>query len=272
MKLEISNLACGYEKGKPLVRDVNFTLGSGDICCILGRNGVGKSTMFKTILGLLEPLSGRILIDGEDTAKWSPEKLAGSVAYVAQSHTPPFPYLVEEMVMMGRMSHIGVFGKPGKKDEKIVDELIEELGIDYLRGKPYTEVSGGERQMVMIARALAQEPKILVLDEPTANLDYGNKVVVLDTVKSMAGRGICTIFTTHDPEQAFLLDAKTAVIIPGEEVVFGDSAKVVTEKNLKMAYKADIRVVEIVDDTGHPVRVCIPMLHNKDEVVQNRMR
>ncbi|MDD7409299.1 MAG: ABC transporter ATP-binding protein [Anaerovoracaceae bacterium] len=270
MKLEINSLACGYEKGKPLVRDVSLTLVNGDICCILGRNGVGKSTMFKTILGLLKPLSGKVMIDGEDTSGWNPEKLAGSVAYVAQSHTPPFPYLVEEMVMMSRMSHIGVFGKPGKKDEEIVDSLINELGIDYLRGKPYTEVSGGERQMVMIARALAQEPKILVLDEPTANLDYGNKVVVLDTLKSMAGRGICTIFTTHDPEQALLLDAKTAVIIPGEEVIFGDSSKVVTEKNLKKAYKADIRVVEIVDDTGHPTRVCIPMLHDRDEAVRSR--
>ena len=264
MRLEVSNLSCGYAKGRPLVNDVSFILGNGDICCILGRNGVGKSTMFKTLLGLLPPLGGRILLDGEDLTKWKPEKLADNIAYVAQSHTPPFPYLVEEMIMLGRMNKIGVFGKPKARDEKIVNDLIRDLGIDYLKGKPYTEVSGGERQMVMIAKALAQEPKILILDEPTANLDYGNKVVVLNAVKHLGERGICTIFTTHDPEQALLLEAQTAVIMPGEPVVFGPSRLVVTEKNLKRAYNATIRVVEIIGDDGKPVRVCIPMLSSRD--------
>ena len=265
MRLEVSHLFCGYEKSSPLVKDVTFTIGSGDICCILGRNGVGKSTMFKTLLCLLPPLGGRILLDGEDITKWRAEKLADHVAYVAQSHTPPFPYLVEEMVMLGRMNHIGVFGKPKAKDEKIVNDLIHDLGIDYLKGRAYTEISGGERQMVMIAKALAQEPKILILDEPTANLDYGNKVIVLEAIKSLSERGICTIFTTHDPEQALLLDSETAVIIPGEPVVFGSSRVVVTEKNLKRAYNATIRVVEILDDGGNPVRVCLPMLGGRGE-------
>ncbi len=270
MKLEISHLSCGYENGTPLVRDVNFTLGNGDICCILGRNGIGKSTMFKTLLCLLKPLGGSMLLNGEDITKWSPEKLATHVAYVAQSHTPPFPYLVEEMIMLGRMNQIGVFGKPKEQDHKVVDKLIHELGIDYLKGKPYTEISGGERQMVMIARALAQEPDILILDEPTANLDYGNKVIVLDCIKSLARRGICSIFTTHDPEQALLLDAKTAVIMPGEPVVFGPSSVVVTEKNLMRAYNATIRVVEIVDEYGHPVRVCLPLLNSRHTMAGTR--
>ncbi len=270
MRLEVSHLSCGYQKGKPLVKDVSFILGNGDICCILGRNGVGKSTMFKTLLCLMPPLGGRILLDGEDITKWNAEKMADNIAYVAQSHTPPFPYLVEEMIMMGRMNHIGVFGKPKQKDEKIVNDLIHQLGIDYLKGKPYTEISGGERQMVMIAKAMAQEPKILVLDEPTANLDYGNRVLVLDAVRNLSSRGICTVFTTHDPEQALLLDAQTAVIIPGEPVVFGHSRVVVTEKNLKRAYNATIRVVEIVDDEGNPVRVCLPILGSIDRMAKVR--
>ncbi len=261
MRLEVSHLSCGYGKGKPLIKDVTFTVGSGDICCILGRNGVGKSTMFKTLLCLLPPAGGHILLDGEDITTWKAEKLADHIAYVAQSHTPPFPYLVEEMVMLGRMNHIGVFGRPGAKDEKIVDSLMRDLGIDYLRGRAYTEISGGERQMVMIARAMAQEPEILILDEPTANLDYGNRVIVLNTLKKLSLNGICTIFTTHDPEQALLLDAQTAIIIPGEPVVFGPSRIVVTEKNLKSAYNTTIRVVEIIDGEGNPVRVCLPMLN-----------
>lgn len=271
MKFEVSHLSCGYKAGRPLIKDVTFSLGSRDICCILGRNGVGKSTMFKTLLGLLPPLGGSILLDGEDITGWSAEKLASHVAYVAQSHTPPFPYLVEEMIMLGRMSHIGIFGKPGPKDQKIVDEIIHDLGIDYLKGRAYTEISGGERQMVMIGRALAQEPKILVLDEPTANLDYGNKVIVLDTIKMLSERGICTIFTTHDPEQTLLLEAETVIIIPHEPVVFGPSRAVVTEKNLKRAYNATIRVVEISDDEGRPVRVCLPMLHSRKDVASHAL-
>ncbi len=271
MNLEISNLSCGYTADRPLVRDVSFTLRDGDICCILGRNGVGKSTMFKTLLCLLKPLSGTIRLDGEDITKWPPEKLARHVAYVAQSHTPPFPYLVEEMIMLGRMSHIGVFGKPGKDDEAIVEEIIAELGIRHLKGKPYTEISGGERQMVMIGKALAQQPKILVLDEPTANLDYGNKVLVLDCIKSLAERGICTVFTTHDPEQALLLDSETIIIMPGEPSLAGHSSVIVTERNLKRAYNATIRVVEIVDDEGHPVRVCLPLLKSRDLFKKERV-
>lgn len=271
MNLEISNLSCGYTKNRPLVQDVTFTLRDGDICCILGRNGVGKSTMFKTLLCLLQPLGGTIRLDGEDITKWSAEKLARHVAYVAQSHNPPFPYLVEEMIMLGRMSHIGVFGKPGREDEEIVDRIISELGIRHLKGKPYTEISGGERQMVMIGKALAQQPKILILDEPTANLDYGNKVLVLDAIKSLSEQGICTIFTTHDPEQALLLDSETIIIMPGEPSLAGPAAAVVTERNLKRAYNATIRVVEIVDDEGHPVRVCLPMLHSRDLFKKERI-
>lgn len=261
MKLEVNHLSCGYEQGAPLLRDVTFELQDGDICCILGHNGVGKSTLFKTILQLLPPLAGQILIDGEDTAKWSRSRLASAIAYVSQSATPVFPYLVEEMVMLGRMNRLGPFGVPGKKDREVVDRILNELEISHLRTKPYTEVSGGERQMVMIAQALAQEPKILMLDEPTANLDYGNKIAVMEELQSLSKQDLCMIFTTHDPEQALLLEAKTALIVPGEQVVFGHARDVVTERNLKRAYHATIRVVEILDDYNHPVRVCLPLLH-----------
>ena len=167
--------------------------------------------------------------------------------------------------MTGRMGKINAFGRPGKKDEEIVDGLIDEMDLKEYENKPYTELSGGERQLVMIARALAQEPQCLVLDEPTANLDYGNKVLVLNTLQRLANRGMTVIFTTHDPEQALLLNAKTLILFRGRPPLFGEANEIITEKNLKRAYNARIHVVEILDEeTFQQVRVCIPMLGGEE--------
>jgi len=260
LNLEVSNLCCGYERDILIVKNASFELSGGDICCILGRNGSGKSTLFKTILKLIKPLSGRVCIDGEDIKDWSPKRMAAVSAYVSQSHIPPFPYLVEEMVMFGRSGNLGAFGQPGKEDFKIVDAILDEMGIYHLKKKVYTEISGGERQMTMIARALAQRPRLLVLDEPTANLDYGNKVLLMEKLKLLSEKGICVIFTTHDPEQALLLGAKTLMLRRNEPPLFGCAVSVITEKTLKEAYLANIRVIEIVDEDGWPTRVCLPML------------
>ena len=259
MKLEVNHLTCGYG-GRTVVKDVSFDLMDGDVCCILGQNGVGKSTLFKSILRLIPPLGGSVYLDGSDIGKWSRSRLADAIAYVSQSHQAAFPSLVEDMVMLGRMNKIGAFGTPGKEDHAVVDRVLSDLEIASLREKPFSEISGGERQMVLIARALAQEAKILVLDEPTANLDYGNKVHVLKTLKSLAEGGICSIFTTHDPEQALLLDCKTLLITTGQQVIFGAAETVVTERNLMLAYNAPIRVVEILDENRGPVRVCLPVV------------
>lgn len=260
MKLELNNLSCGYEK-IPVIKNVTETVNAGEICCILGENGVGKSTLFKTILKLLPPVEGDISIDGERINSWSHRKLASKMAYVAQSHTPPFAYSVDEVIMMGRIGKMGPFSTPGKKDKEIVDKIISDMDIEFLKGKAYTEISGGERQLVMIAKALAQEPECLVLDEPTANLDYGNKVIVLNTLKRLSESGMSIIFTTHDPEQALLLNAKTLILFKTEPVVCGPANEVVNERSLKSAYNANIRVVEIIDDQGNPVRVCLPLLN-----------
>ena len=264
MILELNDLCCGYN-GKSIIKDVRVSVGSGDVFCILGENGVGKSTLFKTILKLIPPISGKVNIDGSDISSWSAKKLASYCAYVAQSHTPPFPYSVREVIMTGRMGKINAFGRPGKKDDEIVDGLIDEMDLRDYENRPYTELSGGERQLVMIARALAQEPQCLVLDEPTANLDYGNKVLVLNTLQRLANRGMTVIFTTHDPEQALLLNAKTLVLFRSRPPLFGNANSVITEKNLKRAYNARIRVVEVLDEeTFQQVRVYIPMLGGEE--------
>jgi iron complex transport system ATP-binding protein len=269
MNLEISHLSCGYSPGHAVVEDINFTLTSGEICAILGQNGVGKSTLFKTILNLLKPIMGKITINGEDTRSFPPRRMAAVAAYVAQNHTPSFPYLTEEIVMLGRMGKMGVFGQPGRKDREIVDGVLAQLGLEPFRHKPYTEISGGERQMVLLARALVQEPQLLILDEPTAHLDYGNKVRVMETIQRLSARGICVIFTSHDPEYALLLDVKTLLLCRDPPALFGSAAHVVTEKNLKRAYQADIRVVEIIDE-GRPKRICLPVRGQRSEVRSQR--
>lgn len=265
MIMELNDLCCGYG-GKAIIKDIRLSIESGDVFCILGENGVGKSTLFKTILKLIPPVSGKVSIDGADISGWTAKKLASYCAYVAQSHTPPFPYSVRDVVLTGRMGKINAFGRPGKKDEEIVDGLIEDMDLKRYENTPYTELSGGERQLVMIARALAQEPQCLVLDEPTANLDYGNKVLVLNTLQRLADQGMTVIFTTHDPEQALLLDAKTLVLFRDRPPLFGEANAVITEKNLKRAYNARIRVVEVLDEeTFQQVRVCIPMLGGEEK-------
>ena len=160
MKLELRNVSCGYRAGRPVLSNLNLVLEGGDACCILGPNGVGKTTLFKTILNLLPPLSGQVCINGENTAGWKPKRLAGVLAYVAQAHIPAFPYRVREIAMMGRMGQTSLAGQPSRRDYEIVEQALEDVGLRHLRDQVYTDISGGERQLLMIARALAQQPKI----------------------------------------------------------------------------------------------------------------
>jgi len=235
-----------------------MVLQGGDVCCILGPNGVGKTTLFKAILGLHPPLGGQICIDSENIRDLSLKKLSSCMAYVAQAHIPAFPYQVREIVMMGRMGKLRLTGQPSKQDYAIAEQALEDVGIRHLRDMVYTDISGGERQLLMIARALAQEPKILVMDEPTANLDYGNVVLVLSCIRALAEKGLCVIFTSHTPDHAFMCGAKTALLLRNEPMIFGEADAVVTEKNLHAAYKTDIQVLEIVMPDGAPVKVVSP--------------
>lgn len=258
MRLELCDVTCGYSPDKPVIKNINMTLNDGDTCCILGPNGVGKSTLFKTILNLIKPLSGQVCIDGEDISRWQPKKLSRYIAYVAQAHIPAFPYRVQEIAMMGRMGRMGIASQPSKDDYDIVEQSLEDVGIRHLRDNVYTDISGGERQLLMIARALAQQPKILIMDEPTANLDYGNMVKVMETIRTLAELGLCVIFTSHMPDQAFMCQAKTALLFRDEPMAFGPTEKIITEKNLNAAYDTDIQVLEIIGANGRPVRVATP--------------
>lgn len=257
MRLELNDVSCGYGKA-PVLEHVSFALEGGDVCCVLGPNGVGKSTLFKTVLNLLPPLAGQVCIDGEDTRRWKPKRLSRCLAYVAQAHIPAFPYRVKEIAMMGRMGRIGATGTPSRQDYEIVEQAMEDAGVRHLRDRVYTDISGGERQLLMIARALAQQPKALIMDEPTANLDYGNMVRVMSCIRSLSRQGLCVLFTTHMPDQAFMCRAKTVLLSRRAPMLFGTADQVITERNLYEAYQTQVQILEVLGAGGTPVRVAAP--------------
>ena len=262
MQLELRNVACGYTAGNPIISGITMTLNGGDACCILGPNGVGKTTLFRTILNLQKPLNGQICIDGQSTLQWKPRQLSRYVAYVAQAHVPAFPYRVREMALMGRMGQIGLTGQPDRHDYELTEQALEDVGIRHLGDRLYTEISGGERQLLMIARALAQQPQLLIMDEPTANLDYGNMVLVMQCIRRLTERGLCVIFTSHMPDQAFMVNAKTALLTRDQAFRFGSCDEIITERNLYAAYHTDIQILEVLDPDGNPVRVVSPRFHS----------
>jgi iron complex transport system ATP-binding protein len=258
MKIEVRELSCGYNN-YPILENINFVVKTGEICALLGPNGVGKTTLFKALLKLLRPMKGEVVINGENIQKWSPSKMAKHMAYVSQYHVPPFPYIVKDVVLLGRINSVGYFGQPKKIDYEIAEQAMEDMGISHLRNSIYTDISGGERQLVMIARALAQEPKLLVLDEPTASLDYGNMIRVMKKIKSLKDKGYGVIMTTHSPDQAFMCNSKVVLLQRNAPIKFGDAMDIITEKNLKEAYGVEVKVMEFVAENGDIVRMCAPI-------------
>jgi iron complex transport system ATP-binding protein len=255
----VEGLAFGYG-ARVVGRDVSFTLGAGEVMCLLGPNGGGKTTMFRTILGLLEPLGGAVLVDGTSTAGWSPARRALTFGYVPQAAAGLFPYTVREIVLMGRTARVGIFATPSRHDRAVADGALRTLGIEALAGRPYTEISGGERQLALVARALAQEPAVLVMDEPTASLDFGNRVRVLAEVQALAARGIAVVLSTHDPDQAFLCADRVAVLHRGRLLRLGRPADVVTAATLREVYGVDVTIHEATLADGRRTRLCVPSL------------
>ena len=253
--LAVDRLSYGYP-GRLVGHDLSLAVERGEVLCVLGRNGEGKSTLFKTVLGLLPPLAGTVRVEGEPTAGWHPRRRARTFGWVPQSGGAAFPFTVGEIVLMGRTAHRGPFAAPSTADHDAVAQAIGTLGIEYLAGRDWLRVSGGERQLALIARALVQESRILVLDEPTASLDFGNQVRVLDAVRRLAeSRALAVLLSTHHPEQAFACADKVAVLADGELLRLGTPAEVVTTETLNACYGVDVAVLPV--GTG-PYRACVP--------------
>ncbi len=254
MSIEIRDLRFGYGSGEVL-RGVSFTAASGELTSVLGPNGVGKSTLFRCLLGLMKNYSGSITVDGTDTRRLSAANLAKTVAYIPQSHYPSFNYSVFNMVLMGTTSQISILSSPGPEQRKAAEEALVQVGMAHLRDKSYTHISGGERQLVLIARALVQKARVLVLDEPTANLDYGNQIRVMEQLRRLTAEGYTVIQSTHNPEQAFLFSHNVVAMKEGRVLAEGAPCQVVTEELMAALYGAEIRVCSLYGDR---VRVCVP--------------
>lgn len=254
-RLAVEDLSYGYAR-HVVGRHVSFDIGAGEVLCVLGRNGEGKSTLFKTILGLLPPHAGVVRVDGELIAAWSTRQRALTFGYVPQSGGASFPFTVAELVLMGRTAHRRAFSAPTAADREAAAEALSTIGIESLAQREWVRISGGERQLALVARALAQEPRILVLDEPTASLDFGNQVRVLDAIRGLAGtHGLSVLLSTHHPEQAFASADRVAVLAGGELLRIGSPAEVITAETLRMCYALDVAVLSVADDR---YRVCVP--------------
>lgn len=255
--LEIINASCGYQKRtetKTVLENFNLTLEKGQLMCLLGANGAGKTTVFKTILGSLPLLAGGILIDGTPISQMDQKTRASKIAYVPQQHTPPFPYTVLQVVEMGRCIHVSSFASPTPADTRKAEETLCRLGIGHLKDAVYTELSGGERQLVLIARALAQEAEYLLLDEPTASLDYGNQIRLLREIRNLADGGIGVCMILHDPKQALLLDRDVTVILDKGRTLRGKARQVITPQLLEELYHVQAELKSWTDAAGNPVR------------------
>jgi len=257
MKLEIRNLSCGYGKRR-VVDSISLSINAGEVIGLLGANGCGKTTLIKTILGLQPIQGGEVLLDGTNIQSWTSAQIARVVGYIPQMHTPPFPFQVLDVVLMGRTAHIKPFASPSPKDVKIAEQALEMLDITYLRDRIYTEISGGERQLVLIARALAQEPKILIMDEPTASLDFGNQIRVLNHVNQLAGLNIAVLMSCHFPEHAFLYTNRVVLLNEGRILHSGTPDETITTERLKKLYGVDVDIITVNNRMNQEIQVCIP--------------
>jgi iron complex transport system ATP-binding protein len=251
--LAAQGLGFGYPAA-PIGRDLDLEVRAGEVVCLLGPNGSGKTTLFKTMLGLLPAQTGKVLLRGSDIGAMPRHRIARGVAYVPQAHMANFAFRVADMVVMGRTAHLGLFASPSDADRARAQAALDALGIGNLADAEYTRISGGQRQLALVARALAQDAPAIVMDEPTANLDFGNQVVVLSEVKRLAQRGLAVLLSTHDPDHAFSIGDRVALLDKGALVAQGTPGEVLTPARLRAVYGVNVAVERLPDGQT----VCAP--------------
>jgi iron complex transport system ATP-binding protein len=263
MVLSVEAVAFGYAGRGLLLHNVSFTVGAGEILCLLGPNGAGKTTLLRCILGVQRVQGGRITIAGRQVHTLTARALATQVASVPQAASLSSPFSVAEMVLMGRTPYLHPLAVPGRADQDMALQALDKVGICHLASRPYAEISGGERQLTLIARALAQQARLLLLDEPTANLDLGNQVKVLQVIRELAEQGYAVLMTSHFPDHAFLLRSRVALLAEGKIVVSGWPEEVITDAVLSQLYNTPIRIAAVAMSEADEgvVHVCIPMMH-----------
>ncbi|HOB87353.1 MAG TPA: ABC transporter ATP-binding protein [Bacillota bacterium] len=245
MTVEANNLFFGYRDDQTIVDGCSFALGRRKIYCILGPNGSGKTTLLRLLNGSLKPRLGKVLVEGKDIHNLNKKAIARLMAFLPQEHHGVFPYSVLDMVVMGRNAHLSLLGRPQKKDYLLAEEALEVIGIGHLKEKCYMEISGGERQMVFLARAIAQEASFFIMDEPTSHLDFNNQHKVMRVMRQIVQERGCSVITAmHDPNLALSFADEILMFKKGRLMKMGPAAEVVTRENLARLYEMDLQVAE----------------------------
>jgi iron complex transport system ATP-binding protein len=253
--IQCDNISFFYDNKRKILNNVSFSVEKGQLITLLGPNGVGKSTLLNCITGLLKPQSGKIFLNNDDIFSLSRKTIAKRIAYVPQKNNIPFDYIVRDFVVMGRTAHLGILNTPSKNDYRLVDDTLLKLGILDLSERQINELSGGEQQKACIARALVQEPELVILDEPTAALDYGNQMKVLNLIKELLSLGFSVIQTTHNPDHCLMLGGYVAILDLSGKLEIGKCSNIMTEERLTDVYKTNLRLIYI-NEIGR--EICVP--------------
>ncbi|MEQ4709387.1 ABC transporter ATP-binding protein [Providencia huaxiensis] len=241
--LSLQKVAIGYH-GTAIIDGINLSLPKGEISCLLGANGCGKTTLMKTLLGLLPPIKGEILLNGQDIQGLNPREIAKTVAYVPQAHDTPFTFTVLDMVMMGLTPHISIFSVPKEAEKNLAYQQLKHLGISHLATRLYSTLSGGEKQLVLIARALIQKPLLLIMDEPAASLDFGNQIRLLEQIEKLKSHGMTILMSTHHPQHAAAIADNVILLDKHHKARQGLSKCMLTLTNLAALYNVDERSIQ----------------------------
>ena len=262
--VKIENASFAYDDAE-VFTDITLSVAKGEIYCLFGPNGCGKTTLLNNILGVLEPKKGKIFIEGKEVGSYRPRDLARQMAYVPQNHEKTFPYRVHEVVLMGRTPYTGIFTSPGREDIAICESALSSAGIGHLKDRIYTTLSGGETQLVMLARALAQAAPLIVMDEPASHLDFRHELLLLETIRDLVQeKGLTVILTTHDPNHAFYfenhgLPVTIAVMHEKSISLSGSPAEILQEDNMAQIFNVDSRVFTHREKDETILRYIVPL-------------
>ena len=257
VSLAISGLSFAFGPHSECLREVSLSVAESELCCLLGPNGAGKTTLIRCVLGLLRPDAGSLSVAGHDTAALSARQLGRLVAYVPQTITTVFPFTALEMVVMGRTPYLGMVASPSRADRRAALATLERLGAGHFASRPFSQLSGGERQLTMLARALVQEAPVLVLDEPTASLDFGNEVRILQVVTDLVAAGSTVLMTTHQPNHALMWADRAVLMNRGSVVMNGRPGDVITGERLSGLYGVPVRVIGLAPQgSGQAEQLC----------------
>jgi len=259
---KVENGSFAYSQKQKILNHINFEAEKGDVISILGPNGVGKTTLLKCMMGLLKWHQGNSSVNGVNISEIPSRQLWQKIAYVPQAKTSAFSYTTEEMILMGRSAHINIINQPKKEDYNKVEMAMKTVGIGYLKGKMCSKISGGELQMVLIARALTTEPEMLILDEPESNLDFKNQLIILEIVKELAKtKGISSIFNTHYPAHALKISNKTLILDKSGTCNFGNTKEVINHENMQKSFSVNVHIGKIeIDREYHDVVIPLSVL------------